>query len=118
MSPNVLVDTVEQIKARRVAIDAEIQAIRKEGNEEKDINTFDYELYLLSKGNALIALIEAKMWYGKMLEGLGNPFPAELADKADAPAKQCYTTPSREVAATGRGCANSFIREGVVIETS
>lgn len=27
-------------------------------------------------------LIEAKMWAGKMLEALGNPFPAELADKA------------------------------------
>jgi len=27
-------------------------------------------------------LIQAKMWGGKMLEYLGNPFPAELADKA------------------------------------
>jgi hypothetical protein len=27
-------------------------------------------------------LIEAKMWAGKILEALGNPFPAELADKA------------------------------------
>lgn len=30
-----------------------------------------------------IHLIDAKMWAGKMLEGLGNPFPAELADKAN-----------------------------------
>lgn len=29
-----------------------------------------------------INLTNAKMWAGKMLEGLGNPFPAELADKA------------------------------------
>ena len=29
-----------------------------------------------------INLIQAKMWGGKMLEYLGNPFPAELADKA------------------------------------
>ena len=28
-------------------------------------------------------LIEAKMWAGKMLEGLGNPFPPELADRAN-----------------------------------
>lgn len=28
-------------------------------------------------------LIEAKMWAGKILEALGNPFPAELADKAN-----------------------------------
>jgi hypothetical protein len=27
--------------------------------------------------------IEAKMWAGKMFEGLGKPFPAELADKAN-----------------------------------
>jgi hypothetical protein len=30
-----------------------------------------------------LKLTEAKMWAGKMLEGLGNPFPAELADKAN-----------------------------------
>lgn len=29
------------------------------------------------------SLMEAKMWAGKMLEGLGNPLPAELADKAN-----------------------------------
>jgi hypothetical protein len=28
-------------------------------------------------------LIEAKMWAGKMLEALDNPFPPELADKAE-----------------------------------
>jgi len=28
-------------------------------------------------------LTEAKMWAGKILEGLGSPFPAELADKAN-----------------------------------
>ncbi|MGF6428240.1 hypothetical protein ABIE91_003460 [Bradyrhizobium elkanii] len=29
-------------------------------------------------------LQEAKMWAGKILEVLGSPFPAELADKAEA----------------------------------
>ena len=28
-------------------------------------------------------LEEAKMWAGKVLEAVGNPFPAELADKAN-----------------------------------
>lgn len=28
-------------------------------------------------------LQEAKMWAGKVLEAVGNPFPAELADKAE-----------------------------------
>lgn len=28
-------------------------------------------------------LQEAKMWAGKMLEAIGTPFPAELADKAN-----------------------------------
>jgi hypothetical protein len=31
---------------------------------------------------AIVHLINAKMWLGKMLEGKGNSFPAELADKA------------------------------------
>jgi hypothetical protein len=30
-----------------------------------------------------IHLVAAKMWAGKILEGLGNPFPAELADRAE-----------------------------------
>jgi hypothetical protein len=30
-----------------------------------------------------INLTNATMWAGKTLEGLGNPFPAELADKAN-----------------------------------
>jgi hypothetical protein len=30
-----------------------------------------------------IHLINAKMWAGKILEALGNPFPPELADKAN-----------------------------------
>ena len=29
-----------------------------------------------------IHLIDAKMWAGKILEALGNPFPAELADSS------------------------------------
>ena len=29
-----------------------------------------------------IHLTDAKMWAGKILEALGNPFPAELADRA------------------------------------
>jgi hypothetical protein len=32
-----------------------------------------------------IHLTNAKMWAGKILEGLGNPFPPELADKANVP---------------------------------
>lgn len=40
------------------------------------------------KGAREMALVrtklqEAKMWAGKVLEAAGNPFPAELADKAD-----------------------------------
>ena len=40
------------------------------------------------KGARELALVrtklqEAKMWAGKILEELGSPFPAELADKAE-----------------------------------
>lgn len=82
MSPNINVKTQEEIKARRVAIDAEIQYLNKEGFAEKDVDTFDRNLYRFAEAQVLRALTEAKMWYGKMLEGLGTPFPAELADRA------------------------------------
>jgi hypothetical protein len=42
----------------------------------------DTRLYSIAQGEALSSLIAAKMWLGKMLEGIGNPFLAELADKA------------------------------------
>ena len=83
MSPNTEVKTVDEIKARRVAIDAEVQQVRKVGTTEVDMNTIDHELYSFAEGSVMKSLIEAKMWYGKMLEALGNPFPAELADKAN-----------------------------------
>lgn len=45
-------------------------------------NVHDYKTREVSK-HVSTKLIEAKMWAGKMLESLGNPFPAELADKAE-----------------------------------
>lgn len=67
---------VTDIKDFRVQIDAAIQ------RAEKWIAT--PQRY----GHREMALVrtklqEAKMWAGKILEVAGNPFPAELADKAD-----------------------------------
>jgi hypothetical protein len=49
----------------------------------QQIKGFDHELYGMAEYQAIRTLIEAKMWLGKMLEGLGNSFPPELADKAN-----------------------------------
>jgi hypothetical protein len=35
----------------------------------------------MAGSQTLVHLTNAKMWFGKMLEGRGTPFPAELADK-------------------------------------
>lgn len=76
------VKSVDEIKALRVQADAIVEAIRVRGTHDASANV-DSELYDFAEGQALRAAIEAKMWAGKMLEGLGNPFPAELADKSN-----------------------------------
>ena len=73
--------SIEEVKAMRVSVDALIQglAIEKQNHEAtgNETRTYDFANY-----QAEIKLIEAKMWLGKMIEGLGKPFPAELADKS------------------------------------
>lgn len=75
--------TVEQIKEKRVEIDALIQFVE---NEQKlgveGIHNENERLYDMSGYQVLVHLTNAKMWLGKMLEARGNPFPADLADKA------------------------------------
>ncbi len=76
--------TVEQIKSKRVEIDALIQFVSKEQDlGEEGINNADESLYSMASYQTLVHLTNAKMWLGKMLEGRGTPFPAELADKAN-----------------------------------
>lgn len=77
--------TVEDVKALRVQADALIQEIENaltNKNTPEASTDFNYYLYSMASYQAQRAAMEAKMWLGKMLEGLGNPFPAELADKA------------------------------------
>lgn len=76
--------TVEELKALRVDVDSLIQKINAEPSADAP-QTLDFSLYSMSHYQADIKLREAKMWIGKMLEGLGNPFPPELADKAPVP---------------------------------
>ena len=76
MSPNY--SSVEDIKAFRVEIDALIQKARS-----TSIKLNDYKLGHMAHELVEIHLIEAKMWLGKCLEAMGNPFPPELADKAE-----------------------------------
>lgn len=81
MGPNTY-RSKEEIKALRVQIDACVLEARKRGTWEIP-TPVDNELYDWAEAQVIHNLIQAKMWAGKMLEGLGNPFPAELADKAD-----------------------------------
>jgi len=74
--------TVEQIKQKRVAIDALIQEMDEQKFGVEGMNNEDEGLYFTASHQAFVSLIAAKMWLGKMLEGRGTPFPAELADKA------------------------------------
>lgn len=72
---------VVEVKQFRKEIDANIQ------KAEEMLSSYPVELQHISCARELslvrTKLQEAKMWAGKILEVLGNPFPAELADKAD-----------------------------------
>lgn len=72
--------SVDEIKALRVEVDALVQKIETGGMHDAQVTT---DLYDLASYQARVSLISAKMWLGKMLEGLNNPFPPELADKAN-----------------------------------
>lgn len=68
--------TFEEIHAFRKEVDAVIQ---KAQTLQTNIgrNTGGREISLV-----VTKLQEGKMWAGKILEAIGSPFPAELADKA------------------------------------
>ena len=73
---------VANIKDFRKEIDASIQRAERYLDSAKDAPG----PLLAAREMALVRtkLQEAKMWAGKILEVAGNPFPPELADKADA----------------------------------
>lgn len=73
------------IKEFRQQIDALIQKVPRGYNNPAPEGALLINAFSVSeaKDQVRIHLIDAKMWAGKMLEGLGNPFPPELADKAN-----------------------------------
>lgn len=73
------------IKEFRQQIDALIQQVPRSYSNPAPANALLINAFGVSeaKDQVRIHLTNAKMWAGKMLEGLGNPFPAELADKAN-----------------------------------
>lgn len=77
---------VPRIKQFRKEVDGLIRrSSLRNYNEESDgkeivPNAFETQEAVMQ---VRIHLTSAKMWAGKILEFLGNPFPAELADKAD-----------------------------------
>jgi|ERR1700691_271220 len=76
---------VEPIKDFRKQVDALVQRVSNQANTQSgrgDLLPNDYKAREVAR-QVEIHLIEAKMWAGKMLEALGNPFPRELADKAE-----------------------------------
>ena len=66
---------VADVKDFRVQIDAAIQRSEKWLNIPQRYGQREMSLVRTK-------LQEAKMWAGKILEVAGNPFPAELSDKA------------------------------------
>ena len=67
---------VAVVKDFRVQIDAAIQRAEKWLGSSQRYGQREMSLVRTK-------LQEAKMWGGKILEVAGNPFPAELADKAN-----------------------------------
>jgi hypothetical protein len=73
--------SVEELKGMRVECDALYRKLNT-GGTHRDIHPVDGQLESMAMYQACVKLIEAKMWLGKVIEGMGNPFPAKLADNA------------------------------------
>lgn len=71
------------IKQFRKDIDALIQKVTSDYTKPPVVGSLVGGYTNFEITQVRIKLIEAKMWAGKMLEALDNPFPAELADKAN-----------------------------------
>jgi hypothetical protein len=75
--------SIDELKALRVQIDAAIQIINKMPASKDGPKSSDGQcLYYLAYAQADIKLREAKMWVGKMMEGLGSELPQEFRDQA------------------------------------
>ena len=74
--------SVEELKALRVQVDACIQAIQFEKATHKE-EPRDHNLYSMAAYQVNVKLREAKMWLGKMIEGLGSELPEQFRDKAN-----------------------------------
>ena len=72
--------SIDELKALRVQVDAAIQEAEKYG--EHEIECKNPTLYGMAHYQAEIKLREAKMWIGKMMEGLGSELPQEFRDQA------------------------------------
>ncbi len=75
--------SIEELKALRVQIDACQQAIHHSKATHDDIEPKIWDLHVNAWTQAEIKLLEAKMWVGKMMEGLGSELPPEFRDKAN-----------------------------------
>ncbi len=73
--------SIDELKALRVQIDACQQAIAV-SKATHELQPKDWDLHATAWNEAQIKLIEAKMWVGKMMEGLGSELPPEFRDKA------------------------------------
>lgn len=74
--------TTEEIKAFRVEVDVLIQKAMKIVLDCHTNSDGNYTIGNIARNELNVHLIESKMWLGKCLEAMGNPFPKELADKA------------------------------------
>lgn len=73
----------EELKSLRVQIDACIQVIESEQeNGHEGVEIKNHQLHSMASYQAEIKLREAKMWIGKMMEGMGSELPVEFRDQA------------------------------------
>jgi len=70
-------------KQFRKEVDGLIQRVTRDNTKETPTGSILGGYTYFESETVRTKLIEAKMWAGKMLEALDNPFPPELADKAE-----------------------------------
>jgi len=98
-APNPIITAVKSLRVRADALFQDISALVVAGIMPSDlIPTGDSQelsqLRIRAHEAAINKTIELKMWLGKILEGMGTPFPPALADKAAGEGGAAPVTPA------------------------
>lgn len=87
--------TIEQLKEKRVQIDALMEFFKDEQETGSEgVHVEDFMLHSVAGYQVLTKLIESKMWVGKMIEAMGQPLPPQFADKSTTAGSPAAEAPS------------------------